>query len=394
MRILILSFYYQPDLCAGSFRNTALVEQLLKYSPAGTHIDVITTLPNRYAQFSAQAPSREIGENFTIHRIDLPSHQSGMVDQSRAFLKFASDALAISKGHDYDLVYASSSRLMSATLGALIAKWKKVPLYLDIRDLFVDTLKDVLPRGLAVILAPIFSVIEKLTFNAASKINLVSEGFRPYFEVRYPGKKLSFFTNGIDEAFVDCAGTASQNNKDNTTRTVLYAGNIGAGQGMHKIIPQLAMRLGSRIHFKVIGDGGQIQNLKDSIDALGLENVELIPPMDRQQLIVEYASSDVLFLHLNNYKAFEKVLPSKLFEYAAMNKPIWAGLAGYSACFVEAEISNCALFSPTDIDNAIASFENMSFSMSPRSEFIKTFGRQNIMAEMAMEILEMAKNNA
>lgn len=394
MRILILSFYYQPDLCAGSFRNTALVEQLIKLLPAGAHIDVITTLPNRYAQYSTNAPRLEIGENFTIHRIDLPSHQNGMADQSKAFLKYTRDALAISKGHDYNLVYASSSRLMSATLGALIAKWKKVPLYLDIRDIFSDTMKDVLSRSVAVILDPIFSAIEKFTFNGASRINLVSEGFQPYFRANYPAQKLSIFTNGIDEVFEDFASIAPPINRDSTTKTVLYAGNIGAGQGMHKIIPQLAERLGSRVHFKVIGDGGQVQNLKDAIAALGLKNLELIPPMDRQKLILEYASCDILFLHLNNYKAFEKVLPSKLFEYAAMNKPIWAGLAGYSARFAESEITNCAIFSPADIENAVASFEKISFSMNPRSEFIKKFNRSDIMNKMAVEILELAKKNA
>jgi hypothetical protein len=30
MRILVLSFYYAPDLCAGSFRTTAFVNELKK----------------------------------------------------------------------------------------------------------------------------------------------------------------------------------------------------------------------------------------------------------------------------------------------------------------------------------------------------------------------------
>ena len=33
MRILVLSFYYAPDLCAGSFRTTAFVEELKKQDP-------------------------------------------------------------------------------------------------------------------------------------------------------------------------------------------------------------------------------------------------------------------------------------------------------------------------------------------------------------------------
>ncbi len=55
LRILVLSFYFQPDLCAGSFRCTALVEQLLEQGAGDCQIDVISTLPNRYTTYSADA---------------------------------------------------------------------------------------------------------------------------------------------------------------------------------------------------------------------------------------------------------------------------------------------------------------------------------------------------
>jgi hypothetical protein len=81
VKILLLSFYYTPDLSAGSFRATVLVRSLLDVAPAGTTIDVITTLPNRYRSFSANAPTRETTGVVTVHRLVLPAHQSGMVDQ-------------------------------------------------------------------------------------------------------------------------------------------------------------------------------------------------------------------------------------------------------------------------------------------------------------------------
>lgn len=56
LRILVLSFYYYPDLCAGSFRCSALIEQLKKLAGTNYEIDVITTVPNRYASFPMEAP--------------------------------------------------------------------------------------------------------------------------------------------------------------------------------------------------------------------------------------------------------------------------------------------------------------------------------------------------
>ena len=125
-----------------------------------------------------------------------------------------------------------------------------------------------------------------------------------------------------------------------------------------------------------------------------LDNVELLPPVDRVSLIEEYIKADVLFLHLNDYPAFEKVLPSKLFEYAAMRKPIWAGISGYSAKFVKAEIDNCEVFLPGNITDAMEKFDVLEFHLEPRNKFILKFNREKIMDEMALDILRFAKENA
>ena len=81
MRILILTFYYSPDLSAGSFRTTALVKELQKIAKPDDKIDVITTMPNRYGSFSDVALEYEEEKNLKINRINLGSHKSGFIDQ-------------------------------------------------------------------------------------------------------------------------------------------------------------------------------------------------------------------------------------------------------------------------------------------------------------------------
>ena len=95
MRLLFLSFYYPPDLSAGSFRSVALVRALLDRLPAHAHIELITTLPNRYSTFTSAAPALEEHPRLTVHRVALPAHNSGMVDQSKAFLAYARGAMAL-----------------------------------------------------------------------------------------------------------------------------------------------------------------------------------------------------------------------------------------------------------------------------------------------------------
>lgn len=394
MKILLLSFYYSPDLSAGSFRTTALVKALLEQLPEGAEIDLITTLPNRYQSFSSEAPEQEEHDRLRIRRVKLPAHQSGMGDQAKAFMAFARKVLELTREENYALVYGTSSRLMTAALSAHVARKKSARLYLDIRDIFVDTIKDVLPRKAVLAAKPVFSSLERWTMNRADKINLVSAGFADYFQQRYPGKELSFFTNGIDDVFIAAgeeihedespSGAASQE-----PVTALYAGNMGEGQGLHAIIPELASRLNGQVKFRLIGDGGRRALLEKRLAEFECCNVEVVPPVKRDQLLVEYRNADILFLHLNDYDAFRKVLPSKLFEYAALGKPVWAGVAGYAAEFVQAEIDNAAVFAPCDVDAAVSSYDALKLENVRRTTFIEKYARENIMQDMAVDVLSL-----
>src|SRR5690606_14760232 len=106
-KILILSFYYPPDLCAGSFRCSAFVKSLQQKFPHQLEIDVITTSPNRYKSFKNEANAIERKDELTIYRINLPNHKSGFIDQSLAFLFYARNALKITKENKYDLVFGT-----------------------------------------------------------------------------------------------------------------------------------------------------------------------------------------------------------------------------------------------------------------------------------------------
>lgn len=385
-RILILSFYYRPDLSAGSFRSTALVEALRERLPSA-HLDVVTSLPNRYNSFNSQAPELEEDGRTTIHRIALRQHQSGMFDQAAAYSRFARLASRLVRGRRYDLVFATSSRLMTAALGAWIARRARAPLYLDIRDIFVDTMNDVLPPRLATPLKPLLSALERWTIGRAAHVNLVSAGFRAYFTSRYPRQSFSFFTNGVDDEFLPGrAGPSRPGNTGGRPTLIVYAGNMGEGQGLHAVVPPLAQQLASRARFRLIGDGGRRPQLESALAAAGVSNVEIVAPMARDALIREYLAADVLFLHLNAYDAFKKVLPSKIFEYAALGKPILAGVAGYAAIFLREEVENAAVFAPCDAVGGTAAFERLALRDTPREAFVAKYARPAIMRRLVEDI--------
>lgn len=384
-RILILSLYYPPDLSACAFRTIALVEALTHASPE-LAIDVLTSLPNRYQSFSTNAESFEQHDNVTIRRLPMPAHRSDMMTQAASYARFAWEASGVARRQRYDMVFATSSRLMTAALGAWVSRRSNVPLYLDIRDLFADTMADILPRKVAMVVGPASSLVERWTMRRASHINLVSAGFESYFQKRYPSVPLSFFTNGIDDEFI-LPAEAGPGRVPSPPMTVVYAGNMGEGQGLHTIVPALASRLGNEVRFRLIGDGGRRAQLVAELERAGVTNVGLLPPMPRARLIDEYLSADVLFLHLNAHEAFTRVLPSKIFEYAALGKPLWAGVAGHAADFLRTEVTNAAVFPPCDADAGVRAWSGLTMGTAPRDEFVTRFARRNIMKGFASDIL-------
>jgi len=389
MRLLILSFYYPPDLSAGSFRCEALVSALKNSMPEGLQVDILTTRPNRYQSLIIDAPDYEKQGSFTIRRIPLPSHQSGMADQSLAFLSYARGALSAIKGHKYDAVFGTSSRLMTAVLAAKAARNSGAPLYLDIRDLFVDTMGDVLGTSPLRFLLPAFGMLERQTFSQAERINIVSPGFADDVRLVAPNTDLRGFTNGIDTAFLN-QDYSKPTDKDGPV--ILYAGNIGEGQGLHRMIPEVARLVAGKARFHIVGDGGKLDELRTAIESVQ-NSVTLKPPVPRSEMVDLYRNADMLLIHLNDHSAFHKVLPSKLFEYAATGKPILAGVAGISAEFLRSEVPGSFVFDPCDAKAMARAIEEARAMLQPvdRGAFLAKYTRSNIMAEMARDLIDFVE---
>lgn len=387
-RIVYLTFYFTPDLCAGSFRNSSLAIELSRQAKfKNVFVDLYTTSPNRYSTFKTEALEYEELDNLRIHRIKLPSHKSGMIDQVLSFSKFYWEVRKKNSSKKADLVFASSSRLFTAFLGYKIAKKSKAPLFLDIRDIFVDTMSDVLkPSVFKPIIISFLKHIENKTFNYANHINLISEGFKEYFS-KFKNKSFSFFSNGIDNEFLKNDNSLNQI-KNGNTKLIVYAGNIGEGQGLDKIVPQAAKKLGNNFTFLIYGDGGAKNKLQKEIDNLKVENVILKDPVSRFELKNIYNTADYLFLHLNDYSAFKKVLPSKIFELATYPKTIIAGVSGYSAGFIKKEVPNSYVFNPCDIRSLVGFLENDKTSSNFDRERFKTkFSRSTINKQLSANII-------
>jgi glycosyltransferase involved in cell wall biosynthesis len=249
-------------------------------------------------------------------------------------------------------------------------------------------MKDVLKSKIVKLFAlPIMNFVERTSFSNATHINLISAGFKGYF-ARYPKPNYSFYTNGIDDEFIELPKSEP---RESDVKRIVYAGNIGEGQGLHTIIPLLAKNLGPEFEFWIIGDGGAKSILQEELKRLQVSNVYLKKPVKRNELKAIYADCDFFLMHLNNYEAFKKVLPSKIFELGAYDKPIIAGVGGYANDFIKQYVSNTILFEPGNLQTCVKLLKEYEYRLEMRNDFINKFNRTNLNREMASSILKYLK---
>lgn len=386
MRILFLSLYFQPDYGPGAIRNT-LIAQALAQREDVEAVDVITSLPNRWqAQDSAIADEEQDGK-LSIVRLPLRWAKRGLVYQIVGFFLFFMAALNHARKNDYDLVYTTSARLGSGVLGALLSRSKCAQYYLDIRDLFLDSISDFNQSLPLRLMMPVLRALFHFSVRRADKVNVLSADFAPDIQKIAPDTPISEFYNGIDADFIVPMGTSAKPDvPEPAIKTILYAGNIGFGQSLHSVVPSISPLLPEGWELKLIGAGRNAVELADRTAAL--PNVSTHPPVARTALIDSYLDADVLMLQVNDVPAFKKSMPSKFFEYAATRKPILAGTDGFLNRFVdENEIDGVYFFRPNDAASFIEALSRVELKQFDRADFIAQWRRENQVQAMVDDIV-------
>jgi hypothetical protein len=277
----------------------------------------------------------------------------------------------------------------------LVSKITRKHLNLDVRDIFSDNIQSLqfFKGFIGQILVKIFRSIEKRIIYHAKWMNFVSPGFFTYPHIKKLDKNIHLFTNGIDEIFVNNRKAISQvvhTKVENRSITITYAGNIGYGQGLEKIVIPVAKHFSNKIRFQLIGDGSSVDLIKNGIKDESLSNVKLMSPVNRTTLLDYYNKADVFFLQLNDIPAFRKVLPSKIFDYGSFDKPILAGVKGVANAFIKENLPDAFLFDPGDVNSVIKYIDSIienGFPLINNEVFIEKYSRNNIMNDMLNSIV-------
>lgn len=380
MRILFLSHYFPPE---GNAPATRVHQFCKRWVAAGHQVTVITCAPNVpsgvvYEGYKNRLYQKEIVDGIEVIRVwTYLAANAGMARRMLNFTSYLNSAFWVGLFRKRpDVMIATSPQMFCGVAGAALRLFKRCPFVLEVRDIWPESIltvgamkKSLTIRGL--------EKIERWMYRRANHIVAVGPGYQRKLEERgVPSSKISIVTNGVDlSLYKPRPADSSWRQKHGLEGKVgiAYIGTVGMAAGLEVVLEAgklLKERGNTRVQFLVVGDGAEREQLEARRAAMGLDNVRFTGLLPKSEMPTALASVDVCLVHLRDTALFQTVLPSKIFEAAAMERPILLGVGGDAEALIRD--NDAGIVIPGGNGPALA---DASALLAARPEMRAEFGR-------------------
>lgn len=402
MKILFIADHFPPEVSA--LANRAHRHAKL-WVEMGAEVTIITCVPNFpygkvFPGYRKRLRQVEYVDGIRVVRVwSYMAPNKGVIRRTFDQTSFAISATWFGLFEDFDIAVASSGPFFVGFAGLFLSKLKRRPWIFEIRDLWPESVVAVGAVKRNAIIR-FFEHVELFFYRSAKSVvaltpafksNLVSRGIDP--------NKVVVIENGVDEAefFPREKNQALLQQLNLVDKFVVgYLGTIGMAHALDFIVRCAAKMDYPRLHLLIIGDGAEKAAIVDLANKLNLNNVSFVGQIPRQDAPEYLALFDVALIPLKKSDTFKTVIPSKIFEAAAMRKPILLGVDGQARELVER--FDCGLFfEPENMQDFLAAASNLAENVMLREQLcqgcdalVQTFGRKRLAREMLDALTEAA----
>ena len=341
MRILFFSHYFPPEVNAPASRT---YENCKRWVRAGHDVTVVTCAPNCPDGVVYDGYKNRLWQSDSvdgIHVVRVWTYVAANKGTSRRILNFLSymgaAVLASLLRKRPDVIIATSPQFFCGWAGRIAALLRRVPILLEIRDLWPESIVAVGALTNRRLLA-VLERLERWMYAGATHLVTVGEGYKAKLvEKGVPPQKIDIITNGADLTLFTPrpADEALKRSLGLEGKYVCsYVGTLGMSSGLD-VVPRAAELLRDkgcdRIAFLLVGDGAIREKLQRTVSEKRLTNVVFTGRQEKAMMPRLLSMTDVCLAHLQRKDLFKTVLPSKIFEAGAMRKAIILGVEGCAA---------------------------------------------------------------
>lgn len=335
MKILFLTDNFPPEVNAPASRT---YDHAKKWVSEGHDITVITCAPNFpqgrvYAGYKNKLFQTEVMDGIKVIRVwSYITANKGFIKRTLDYISFSVTSFLAGLFQKPDVIVATSPQFFTALSGRTLAFWKRLPWIMEVRDLWPESIKTVGEMSDNFIIR-YFEWQEMRCYKSARKIVVVTDSFKKTLVSRgVAEEKIAVVKNGVDKTLF----TSMTKDKEIIDRLGLSGkkiiGYIGTHGMAHKLdfILRCAKKLegNNNYHFLFIGSGAEKENLLKLKEELHLMNVTMLDPVPKTEVKRYISILDVCLINLRKSDLFLTVIPSKIFENAAMEIPILMGVGG------------------------------------------------------------------
>ena len=248
-----------------------------------------------------------------------------------SFLSFTTSSFFIGlRIKDVNVVYGTTPPIFQAVTAWALARLKRVPFLLEVRDLWPAFAIEVgVLRNPILIRASRW--LERFLYRHADRIVVNSPGFIEQIRER-GGRQIDTVPNGADVKMFTVDNGGDDFRKEHGLQgkfVVLYAGAHGLSNDLGIVLSAAnALRGESNIAIVLLGDGKDKPSLQAKAAELKLANVHFVPPLAKTQMAQALAAADACLAILKPIKLYGTVYPNKVFDYMAAGKPVLLGIDG------------------------------------------------------------------
>ncbi|MFT5308501.1 MAG: colanic acid biosynthesis glycosyl transferase WcaI [Flavobacteriales bacterium] len=323
MKITLVSLNYSPELTGiGKYNG----EMSPWFAAAGDSVDAVCA-PPYYPEWRVHAgysglsycTSVENGVRVTRCPLYVPAQPSTIKRLLHlASFAFTSGLALFAKVFKRpDVVFVVEPTLFTVPSSLLFCKLVGAKCVLHIQDYEVDAMFGLGMAGKAGFLASTAYKVERWLMRRFDAVSTISFSMMAKAEQKgVDPKRLVFFPNWSDTTFVHPGVDGSRLRRSwgvtESQKVVLYAGNIGAKQGLELVLDAAERYISQPdIRFFLVGSGAYATELQGMAAQRGLSNVEFKPLQAWEDVPAMLAMADV-HLVVQRKGAADAVLPSKL----------------------------------------------------------------------------------
>jgi glycosyltransferase involved in cell wall biosynthesis len=336
MHILFLTHYFPPEVNAPASRT---YENSRRWVGDDCRVTIITCAPNHpngiiYPGYKNRLWQWEQIDGIDVLRVKTYlSANKGFFKRTLNYISFMLSAVFFCRlVGSVDVVVSTSPQFFCGMAGYFIARIKRRPWILEIRDLWPESIIAVGALKNRFIIRWL-EKIETFLYAQANHIVALTHAFKRHICSRgVAANKISVITNGADLDRFQPLPKESAIRKQyglNGKFVAAFIGTHGMAHGLETLF-KAAQLLKDQpgIVWLLVGDGAERENLLLQKEKLGLNNILMLSQQPKNKIPEFIAASDVCIALLKKRKVFKKVIPSKIFEAMAMERPIILGLEG------------------------------------------------------------------